>query len=62
MEKFKKELESLINKHCIENECSMPDFLLSELICQFIRTCGASIKKNLDWHGCDSVCHPLKNK
>ena len=20
---------------------------------------GPSIKKTLDWHGCDSVCHPM---
>ena len=61
MKEFKKELEKLINTHCIENEVDMPDFLLAEMICEFIKTAGKSIKKNLDWHGCDSVCHP-KNK
>jgi len=55
MDKFKEELKELINKHSIENECDMPDFLLSEMICSFIKAIGPKIKKNLDWHGCDSV-------
>ena len=57
---FKQELEALINSHCIENLCDMPDFLLAEMICNFIKVTGISIKKNLDWHGCNSVCHPNK--
>lgn len=57
---FKKELEDLLNKHSVENECDMPDFLLAEMIANFIQAVGEPIKKNLDWHGCDSVCHPKK--
>ncbi len=60
MDEFKKELEILINKHCIENTCDMPDFILAEMVCNFITTIGTSIKGNLDWHGCDSICHPKK--
>lgn len=60
MEKFKKELELLINKYSIEHFCDMPDFLMADMICGFIDIIGARIKKNLDWHGCDSVCHPKK--
>jgi len=59
MEKFKKELKTLINRHSIENYVDMPDFLLADLICVFIVASGVSIKRNLDWHGCDSVCHDL---
>ena len=55
---FRKELEELINKHSIENQVDMPDFLLAEMVCGLIRTIGIRVKKNLDWHGCDSVCHP----
>jgi len=58
MSEFEKELENLINRHRIENECDIPDFLLAELIVNFIKTIGVTSKKNLDWHGCDSVCHP----
>ena len=57
-ETFQKELERLINKHSIENQVDMPDFLLAEMVCSFIATVGVSVKKNLDWHGRDSVCHP----
>ena len=46
MKKFKKELEELINLHCIENKCDMPDFMLAEMICNFIEFTGESIKKN----------------
>jgi len=60
MDEFKKELEQLINTYCVENEVDMPDFLLAEMVCNFIQTVGVSVKKNLDWHGCDSVCHPNK--
>jgi len=60
MEEFKKDLEILINKHCIENEVDVPDFILAEMICSFLQSIGPQIKKTLDWHGCDSVCHPKK--
>lgn len=55
---FKKDLKGVLNLHCIENECDMPDFLLAEMIVNFIIAVGKPIKKTLDWHGCDSVCHP----
>ena len=58
MNKFKKELEKLINKHSIENYADVPDFILADMICNFIKAIGKDIKKTLDWHGCDSVCHP----
>lgn len=58
MEEFKKELESLINKHSIENMVDMPDFILASMICRMIEAIGPSIKRNLAWHGCDSICHP----
>jgi len=62
MNKFQKELAGLINSHCIENECDVPDFLLAEMIVNFIRGIGNSIKKTLDWHSCDSACHPKSNQ
>jgi len=57
-EQFKKELEVLLNKHSIENKCDMPDFLLTEMVINFIQAVGEPIKKTLDWHGCNSTCHP----
>ena len=32
MEEFAKELTSLINKHCVENETNTPDFILSDYL------------------------------
>ena len=55
---FQQELCSLLNRHSIEGECSMPDFLLAEMLCGVIRAVGPKIKKTLDWHGTRSVCHP----
>ena len=55
---FEKELTKLINMYSVENDIDIPDFILSEMICKFIESIGPSIKKTLDWHGCDSVCHP----
>ena len=60
MEKFQKELEELINKHCIENYWDMPDFIMAHALCEHIKSQGPLLKKNLDWHGVDSVCHPKK--
>ena len=61
MEAFKKELEKLINRHNIENVADVPDFILAEMVCGFIKSVGSQIKRTLDWHGCDSVCHPASH-
>lgn len=58
---FKKELTELINRYGIENCADMPDYLLAEMICNMIEGIGKSVKKTLDWHGCNSICHPKKN-
>jgi len=62
MKEFQKELEGLLNRHSIENKCDVPDFLLAEMVVGFIISIGPQIKKTLDWHGCDSVCHPSPNQ
>jgi len=61
MEAFEKELEQLLNKHSIENMVDMPDFLLAGMICRMIEAMGPSIKKTLEWHGCESACYPAAN-
>jgi hypothetical protein len=58
MEEFKKELRRLINRHSIENVADIPDFILSDMICRMIEAMGPCVKQTLDWHGCNSVCHP----
>jgi hypothetical protein len=54
---FEAELTVLINKHSIENRVDMPDYLLAKTLCRIIEAIGPCVKENLDWHGCDSVCH-----
>ena len=61
-EEFEIELTNLINRHSIENEVDMPDFLLSRMLCAIISSMGPTVKATLDWHGCDSVCHPRNNR
>jgi len=58
VDEFKKDLEALLNRHSIENEVDMPDFILAEMVCRFIVAVGEPIKRTLTWHGCDSICHP----
>lgn len=60
MLEFQREIEALINKYSIENVCDIPDFILAAIVCDFIRSIGPHFKKTLDWHGCDSVCHPAQ--
>lgn len=50
-EQFRTELKALLNRYNVEKECDMPDFLLAEMIVNFIQAVGEPIKKNLDWHG-----------
>ena len=51
MHEFQKELASLINKHNIENECDMPDYMLADLLCRLIENIGEATKRTLAWHG-----------
>ena len=54
---FQQELTALINRYSMENICDMPDFIMSEMIMSILLSIGPKIRQNLDWHGCDSVCH-----
>ena len=47
MEAFEKELTDLINRHSIENEVDMPDFLLAGMICRMIEALGPIIVDDL---------------
>lgn len=58
MKNFENELKELLNKYSMENYWDMPDFLMAQMIHTFIKTTGPTMRKNLDWHGADSVCHP----
>lgn len=36
MEKFKKELEALINANNVDSLCNKPDYELAEMVCNFL--------------------------
>jgi len=55
---FKDELCRLINTYNIEDLVDMPDYLLAEMLCNVIHAVSNPIKRTLDWHNADSVCHP----
>lgn len=58
MKEFEKELTTLINQHSIENICDIPDYLLAGMVCNYIQYVASITKEVLDWHGCNSICHP----
>ena len=60
MREFEKELTNLINKYSIENRCDIPDFILARMITNYIQHVASITKEVLDWHGCNSVCHPTE--
>ena len=61
-ESFHAELTGLINKYGLEREADMPDYLLAEMVVRMLAAVGPCVKKNLEWHGCDSVCHPKQGE
>jgi hypothetical protein len=55
---FETELTRLINRYSVENTADIPDFIMAKMICRMLEVIGFCVKDTLDWHGCDSVCHP----
>lgn len=56
--KFKKEVNKLINRYSIENTCNTPDFILSEFICSSLKCFIDSVRKKDKWFDFD----PWKDK
>lgn len=48
---FQKELQELINKHCLENESDSPDFILAEYMLDTLDAYTDAVKKRENWHG-----------
>ena len=57
MEDFQKELESLINRHCKENDSDTPDFLLAEYIQGCLKNYADIVKKRDEWFSFDPFAH-----
>lgn len=49
MDKFRKELEALINKHSIDNETNIPDYILSTYLVKYIEHLGHLINYRDQW-------------
>lgn len=47
---FKRELQTLINKHCKENGSNTPDFILAEYIHDCLKTFERIIVRRDEWH------------
>lgn len=51
MEKFRKELEELINKNSLENGSNTPDFILAEYLTDCLSTFDKIVYKREEWYG-----------
>jgi len=47
---FHKELEALLNKHCMENESGTPDFILANYLMACLRAFEAATIARDSWH------------
>jgi len=48
---FQAELETLINRHSIENGSDTPDFLLAEYLCDCLASYEVAVTKREVWYG-----------
>lgn len=46
---FRKELESLINKHSKENGSNTPDFILAEYLCECLNAFDKAVTAKDEW-------------
>ncbi len=54
MSKFRKELETVINKHCQENGSNTPDFILAEYLESCLYSFDCAVNAREKWYGRDS--------
>lgn len=50
MTEFEKELENLINKHCLENQSDTPDFILAAYLCGCLDAFTQAARQRDHWH------------
>ena len=50
---FRKELETLINKHSLENGSDTPDFILADYVCKCLKNFDEIIQAREQWYGRD---------
>lgn len=49
IEKFEKDLESLINQHSIDSMVNIPDYILAGMLCNILRAIGIGIYQRDQW-------------
>ncbi len=54
MTDFRTELQSLLNRHCMENGSNTPDFLLAEYLWEQLETFDRYVKAREKWYGIKS--------
>ena len=59
MEEFQKELESLINRHSMENESNTPDWLLAQYLANCLRAYTVATQQRETWYGRNASPVPL---
>ena len=50
---FEKELETLINRHCKENESNTPDFILAQYVAGCLAAFNTAVQQRETWYGRD---------
>lgn len=50
-EKFKECLTKLLNKHCIDNETGIPDFIIADNLVNHIECMKKMVERRDDWFG-----------
>lgn len=55
MDEFRKEIETVINKHSIENGSHTPDFILAEYLIGCLQLFDKTVIERGKWHGDVSV-------
>ena len=48
---FRKELEHLINRHCMENGSDTPDFMLADYLSDCLVAFDKAVRIRDDWYG-----------
>ena len=51
MSDFRRELQTLINRHCMENGSDTPDFLLAEYLSEQLSVFDRHVKAREKWYG-----------
>lgn len=57
---FRKELESLINRHSMENNSNTPDFILADYLDGCLQLFDITVERREQWYGRDkNKVHPI---